>query len=99
MDADYNKYTAFLLLFPPLSLLVALSLAFCHLNRVFLDGTRMATARFDMSVAMEEHFNNCGCSRTILLINWMFNVLNLFEDWIWLCFVSPGEIYFEFPVS
>lgn len=44
-----------------------------------------------MSVAMEEHL--CGCCSTILLINWMFVVLNLFEDWAWLCFMLPSEIF------
>lgn len=47
--------------FLPLCHLLSLfSRPFFHLNTVFLEGTCMATARFDMSVAMEEHFNNCG---------------------------------------
>lgn len=100
MDADYNKHTAFC--FSPLSHHISFSFPFSHLNTVFLDGARMATARFDMSVAMEEHLNNCGCSCTMLLINWIFNILNLFEDWAWFSFVSPREILdrdSEFPVS
>lgn len=79
--------------FPPLPPHISFARPSFHLNTVFLGGTHMATARFDMSVAMEEHFNNCGCSCTILLINWMFNVLNLFEDWAWLCFVLPRDVF------
>lgn len=39
----------------------------------------MATVHFDISVAMAEHYDNCGCGCSTLLINCMFIVLNLCE--------------------
>lgn len=68
MDTDYNKHTASLCLFSPLSGLNAVSVPFFHLSRIFLDGAGMTTARFDMWVAMEDHFSEYGYSHAIVLI-------------------------------
>lgn len=43
--------------------------SFLPFVQVFYARALMTTARFDVSVAMEEHLNNYHCSHTILLIN------------------------------
>lgn len=45
-----------------------------------MDGSCMATACFDRSVAMGELFNNYGCRCPVLLINWSFTSLRIELD-------------------
>lgn len=103
MDADHNKHISLLLIFLFSHLIhISFSLLFFPFKHSFLGWHCMATARFDMSVAMEEHFNKCvvRASQYYLLIGCSMPLTSLsFELGSALCYFVTSIQNFQFLCS